>query len=143
MTRTSERGRRTAVTWTVHCRAHSDPNIGVHVFACGMTKPCRLVCPCGIGDRYLVVDAVRADLRWWRCADVLICATQSDLLAARRATGDALARLPGCTLAVAPFCASGCVLRIGREPILMSGHAPDPALLATYAHLRQFRDRVM
>jgi hypothetical protein len=99
-----------------------------------------LTCPCEIGDRYLVVDAVRAGRRWWCCADVLVCAPQSGLLAAWRATGDALARLPGSTLAVASFCASGSVLRIGAGTIVLSGHPVDPALLATVAYLRQFRD---
>jgi hypothetical protein len=140
MTRTPPQYRHGAATWTVLCRAHSDPGIGVQVFACGMTKPCRSTCPCGVGDRYVVVDAVRASRRWCCCADVLICAPQSDLVAAQRATDDALVRLPGCTLAVASFCAPGSVLRIRERAILISGHPLDPALLAAFAHLRQFRE---
>jgi hypothetical protein len=136
----SPRSRHTVATWTVRCRAHSNPNIGVQVFACGVTKPCRSTCPCEIGDRYLVVDAVRAGFRWWCCADVLFCAPQADLPAARRATGDALALLPGCTLAVASFRASGSVLCMGAETVFTSGHPLDPALLVTVAHLRRFRD---
>jgi hypothetical protein len=54
-----------------------------------------------------------------------------------------LARLPGCTLAVASFCVSGSVLRLGERTIVMSGYPADPALFATFAHLRQFRDGAM
>jgi hypothetical protein len=129
--------RHAAAVWTARCRTHSDLDIGVHVFSCGIGRPRRPSCPCEIGDRYLVVNAIRADLRWQCCADVLVCAEQSDQFAARWVAGDALARLPGCTLTVASFCASACVLRIRRETVLMSGHPLDPALFAAFAYLRQ------
>jgi hypothetical protein len=128
-------GRRGVVTWTVRCDSHSDPDAGIHVFACGVPTPCRADCPCLIADRYLVVEAVRAGRQWWHCADVLVCAPQTCRLAALRATSVALAQLPGCTLAVAPFLGSGCAVRTRTGAVLVSRYPAGPALLAAYAHL--------
>ena len=123
-----------AVTWTIRCDSHSDPDAGIHVFACGAPRPRQSACPCAIADRYLVVDAVRASRRWWHLADVLICAPQSCRPAALLATSVALARLPGCTLAVAPFHAAGCAVRTRAGTVLVSPYPAGPALLAAYAH---------
>jgi len=104
----------------IHCGPHSDPDAGLHVFCCGTTKPRQSAGPCVATDRYLVVEATRADLRWWQCADVLICAPRSSLSAALRATSSALDRLPGCSLAIASFGGSGCVLRTREGTVVAS-----------------------
>ena len=132
-----------AGSWTVRCGCHSDPDAGIHVFACGVPWPCPSACPCEIADRYLVVDAVLAGPQWWQCADVLVCAPQPGLSAALRATSVALAQLPGCALAVAHFRASGCALRTRDGRVMVSRYPTGPALLAAYAQLDRFRGGVM
>jgi hypothetical protein len=127
---------------TVRCGRHSDPDAGIHVFACGVPRPGPSACPCEIADRYLVVDAVRAGPRWWQCADVLICAPQPGLSAALRATSVTLARLPGCALAVAHFRA-GCALRTRHGRVMVCRYPAGPALLAAYAQLDRFRGGAM
>jgi len=127
-------GRPNAADWTVRCESHSDPDGGIHVFACGVPQPCRWACPCVVGDRYLVVEAVHSGRRWWHSADVLICAPQSGRSAALLATSVTLARLPGCTLAVASFRDSGCAVRTQNETVLVSSYPVEFALLAAYAH---------
>ena len=123
---------------TVYCGLHSDPRAGVRIFACGVPISRCSACPCTIADRYLVVDAARASLRWRHCADVLICPPQSSPSAASRATRTALLRLPGCTLAVASQDGLGRVLlRTRDDVVVMSGHPVKPALLAAYAHRHQ------
>jgi hypothetical protein len=126
------------ISWTVYCGLHSEPGAGVRVFACGVQTSRYSACPCEIANRYLVVDAARASLRWRHCADVLICPPQSSLPAASRATRTALRRLPGCTLAVASQGSLGRVLlRTRDDVVLASGHSVGPALLAAYADRHQ------
>ena len=137
--RVSPRGQHILGSWTVRCGRHSDPDAGIHVFACGVPRPCPSACPCEIADRYLVVDAVRAAPRWWQCADVLVCAPQPGLSAALRETSVALARLPGCALAVAHFRGSGCALRTRHGRVTVSRYPAGPALLAAYAQLDRVR----
>jgi hypothetical protein len=127
------------VSWTVHCGYHSDVDAGLFVFACGVPTPCRSACPCEIADRYLVVDATRAGLRWWQCADVLICPPQPGLSAALRATSTALTQLPGSTLAGAAYRGSSCVLRTRDGTVLAFRHPIGAALLAAWAHRNQRR----
>jgi hypothetical protein len=126
------------ISSTVYCGLHSDPGAGVRIFACGVPTSRCSECPCEIADRYLVVDAASASLRWWQCADVLICPPQSNLPAASRATRTALLRLPGCTLAVAPQDGLGRVVLRTRDDVgLVSGPPVGRALLAAYAHRHQ------
>lgn len=134
MTTSPPRGTHTVRTWAVRCDSHSEPDGGIHVIACGVPRQCASVCPCVIADRYVVVEAVRADRQWWHCADVLICPPQPCRSAALLATEATLARLPGCTFAVAPFGASACVVRGRMGTVLVSPYPAGPALLATYVH---------
>lgn len=106
------------------------------MFACGVPTSRCSVCPCELGDRYVVVDAERAGRRWRQCADVLICPPQSDFLAASRAARGALLQVPGCTLAAACHRGLGYVLRSRDDLIVVSGHSMGAALLAAYAYRR-------
>lgn len=128
------------VTWTVRCASHSDPEHGIHVCACGAATPDGRPCPCEVGDRYVVVEAARAGRRWRECADVLICPAQPGLSAALCATNAAIARFPGCTLAVASACRSDCVLRNRKGTVFLARCLVAPTLLAAYAHLDHLRD---
>lgn len=121
-------------TSAVRCDSHSDPDAGIHVFACGMSTPRPSACPCAIADRYLIVEAVLTGPQWWQCADVLICAPQWCRAAALLATNAALAQLPGCTLTAAYFRTSGCAVRTRKGTVLLAQYPVGPALLAAYAH---------
>lgn len=131
------------VTWTICCTWHSEPDHGVHICVCSATMPDRVTCPCEAGDRYVIVEAVRADRRWQECADVLVCALQPGWSAARRATYLAMGQLPGCILAVAFLVPSGCVLRNRKGTVIQIRHRVVPKLLAAYAHLDQRRDHAV